>query len=285
MSQENLDFIIDSPDANKKFIDELSLRMRRLRFGEISTKKIAQNWVPEHTLIVCNHKGMVALADIIRTPDSRVGNFSIVAKEDCGVYAFIALFQLNRLYPVEMIETTFSEPTEFLISLAKRWADVIYDQETWANARELTMRFDAGTTLAPTPIALTKKNLEFFKIPEPHLLDSTSRQQIAYCCLNENDFYLAIRDYGPIPKSVTTALGFEITKLELTKRQKVTRSILIGVAQKLGFVLDKSVITKNNYSNARNLFLHRLSEINSSADITLNGPVFKIISNKHEHFY
>ncbi len=285
MKQENLDFIIDNPDANKKFIDELSLRMRRLRFGEISPKKIVQNWVPEHTLIVSKNGEMIALADVIRTPDSRLGNFSLVAKEGCGLYAFMALFQLKRLYPVEMIETTFSEPTEFLIGLAKRWADIIYDQETWANARELTIRYRTGTMLAPTPIALTKKNLQLFKITEPLKLDSTSRQQIAHCCLNEDNIYLTTKDYGPIPKSVTTALGFEITKLEFTKRQKVTRSILIGAAQKYGLILDQLVITKNNYFNARNLFLDRLLEINSSAETPMNGPVFKIVINKQEHHY
>jgi hypothetical protein len=233
-------------------------------------------WSPSHTVIISKDGELLALADCIITPDGRVGNYSILAKEKCGSYAIKAVLCLKRLFPVDHVETTFANPTDNLLTLTRRWADTIYDQETWANARDLTSLYNTGSMLAPVPIGVTMSNLKRFDLPDIRTLDNISKLQILHSCL-VNRFQIVSSISGAIiPRNLAIALSFEILKLPLKKRQILTRFFLIESAREIGISIIGGSQGNKLYLRSRDYYMNELKHF-VGVDIPPQlGPVFQL---------
>ncbi len=220
-----MQILLDDMEAVRRFVEKLSPRVRQMRFGarQIPSEK---EWSPSHTAIVLRNGEAVAMADCVKSRDGSVANFSTVAVDGYGYFALIAIDHLRKAFPVRHVETSFIQPTELLIEFARRWADTIYDQSTWAHAQTLVRECGGNLSFMPTPIAITHSNLRLFGIPPRAWNDETTRQQIACSYLSLGEFDLVTEKYGALPKPIIRALALEVLAIPLSRRQKLTRILL-----------------------------------------------------------
>ncbi len=275
----SIEFLVDDVESVKRFLEEVPLRMRRLRFDDKALiADSPSQWMPTHTVVVSKDGNLLALADCIITPDGKVGNYSLLAKEKCGSYAIKAVLCLKRLFPVSHVETTFANPTDDLLTLTRRWADTIYDQETWANARELTSLHNTGAMLAPIPIAITMSNLKLFSLPPVRHLDKDSQLQITSTCLSKNCRLISSVDEKAIPRNLVIALSFEVMNLPLRKRQNLTRAFLVRAASEIGLlIIDRA--QEKFFSRNAEYYVKELMKFTNGEAPPQFGSVFQLINN------
>lgn len=221
-----MQILLDDRAAVRSFLDKLSPRVRQMRFG---TRQIPSetDWSPSHTAVVLRNDEAVAMADCARSRDGNVGNFSTVAADGYGYFALMAIDHLRKAFPVRHIETSFNQPTEVLIEIARRWADTIYDQSTWAHTQTLIREHGFNAWFMPTPLAITHSNLKLFGISPRVWKDEITKQQIALSYLSMGELDLVTEKYGPLPKPIIRAMSFEALAVPMSRRQKLTRILLI----------------------------------------------------------
>lgn len=220
-----MQILLDDREAVRAFLEKLTPRVRQMRFGmrQIPSEK---DWSPSHTAIALRNGEAVALADCVKSRDGAVANFSMVAVDGHGYFALAAIDHLRKAFPVRHVETSFTQPDELLVEIAKRWADTIYDQSAWAHAQMLVREFGANPSFMPTPLVITHSNMRLFGIQLRALNDEMTRSQVALSYLSQGEFGLVTEKYGALPKPIIRALALEILAVPLTRRQKLTRMFL-----------------------------------------------------------
>jgi hypothetical protein len=220
-----MQILLDDVEAVRTFLEKLAPRLRQMRFG-VRQIPSETDWSPSHTAVVLRNGEAVAMADCVNSRDGTVANFSTVAVDGYGYFALVAIDYLRKAFPVRHVETSFAQPVEFLIEIARRWADTIYDQSTWAHAQTLLREYGGDPSFMPTPLAITHSNLKLFGIPPRALKDEITRQQIALSCLSMGELHLVTEKYGALPKPIMRALSFEALVVPFSRRQKLTRILL-----------------------------------------------------------
>lgn len=79
----------------------------------------------------------------------------------------------------------------------------------------------------PTPLAITHSNLKLFGISPRVWKDEITKQQIALSYLSMGELDLVTEKYGPLPKPIIRAMSFEALAVPMSRRQKLTRILLI----------------------------------------------------------
>lgn len=275
-----IQFVVDDQAAAEKFVAELPPRLRRWRFPEDAFTSGSAKWKPDHTVLAIRDGIAVAMADCIIAADNRVGAGGFVAKDKCGAYAIKAWLHMKKLFPVQNLEAAFAHPTDGLLVMARRYADSIYDQTTWAISQALLKKYGANEWVAPTPIAITRSNSGQFGIPKLTQFDKVSLSQVAAVCRRPREFCHSTKTHGVIPHVILMALGFEAVALPYHKRQIITRSWLVEIAEMHGAQFQKSVVTK--FTNPRTIasFQEKLAGLDPDG-APMIGPDFQIERPKY----
>jgi hypothetical protein len=227
-----LHYVVDDRNVAEKFISELPIDLKRMRFNDEAG---LTSWRPTHTLVVICDSVLAAMADCVMSSDGKRGNYSLICKEGYGGYAVRAINHLKRRFPVERIETSFSHPTDALLTMARWWSDYIYDQDTCYAAGGLSRHVGFHPSMEPAPIAITESNLKTFGLLPIEEWCDVSRMQLAAAYLDPA-VALSTDKCEVLPRGIVLALAFEILALPYDQRQRLTRSQLAEGAVKLGVV-------------------------------------------------
>jgi hypothetical protein len=265
-----MEFLFDDKEAVRLFLAKLSPRVRQMRFG---ARQIPgeTDWSPSHTVIVLVNGETVAMADCVKSRDGNVGNFSTVAIDGYGYFALIAIDHLRKAFPVGHIETSFVQPTEFLIEIARRWADTIYDQSAWAHAQKLIREHGFNMSFMPTPLAITYSNMRLFGVWPDAWKDEITRRQIALSCLSPGEFDLVTEKYGALPKPIIRTMGFEALAVPMSRRQKLTRILLTQ---------DISENPKHRNERLLSIFQEQMATLKPECAL-VEGPFFRVRKKPH----
>jgi hypothetical protein len=231
-----LHYVVDDRNVAEKFISELPIDIVRMRFNaDILNASGLNAWRPSHTVVAIYDGVLAAMADCVISSDGQRGNYSLICKDGYGGYALRAMHQLKKRFPVPCIETSFRNPTDGLLKMARWWADYIYDQDTCYAAGGLSRHVGFHPSIEPAPIAITDSNLKTFGLPPIEEWDEASHMQLATAYL-EPAVALSTDKCEVLPRAIVLALAFEILALPYDQRQRLTRSQLAEGAVKLGVV-------------------------------------------------
>jgi hypothetical protein len=231
-----LQYVVDDRNIAEKFILELPTDLKRMRFNDESlTGAGLARWRPTHTVVAIYDGVLAAMADCVISADGKRGNYSLICKEGYGGYALRAMHQLKKRFPVDHVDTSFRQPTDALLKMARWWADYVYDQETCYAAGGLSRHIGFHPSIEPAPIAITDSNLETFGLPPIKEWCAVSRMQLAAAC-REPAITLSTDRCAALPRGILLGLAFEILAVPYERRQRLTRSQLAEGAVKLGAV-------------------------------------------------